>query len=115
VAWGRGRCWAKALWDPYSPYYRRRAVGAVGGVCGPPPFFLITPFTALLLTGDITVTGVQLDVASYSFTIALFPLFSLLSRTEGVSSHCVRKIAGKGIIKCCMPKHLPKKEQEKKY
>ena len=113
VAGDRGRSWtvgswapkcrswavgAVGLWAPYSSYCWRWAVGAVGGVCGPPPSSLLTPFTALLLTGDFTVTGVQLDVAPWSVIFALFSSVCLLARTGGVqvSNQCVRKVAGKG-------------------
>lgn len=53
--------------------------GAVGGVGGPPPSSLITPFTALLLTGDITVTSVQLDVTTNTSLSSLSSSWFLFS------------------------------------
>ena len=101
VAGGRGRSWAVGavgLWSPYSSCYKRWAEGAVGGVFSPPPSSLISPFTALLLTGHVAVTRVKLDVAHSHVNIALFPFIFPLARTWGVqgSNQCVRKVAGKG-------------------
>ena len=67
-------------WLEVASWLEGGGVGAVGGVGGPPPSSLITPFTALLLTGDITVTGVQLDVAPHASLPSLSSSWFLLPR-----------------------------------